>query len=67
MGRAVNLVVSCSNRKRYETAPGLAAHKLAGSDVRETPKDLEREAKNCTSGEVSCPGSLYGRTLVRRP
>jgi hypothetical protein len=33
MGRAVNLVVSCSNRKRYETAPGLAAHKLAGSDV----------------------------------
>lgn len=33
MGRAVNLVVSCTNRKRYETAPGLAAHELAGSDV----------------------------------
>ena len=33
MHRAVNLVLSCSNRKRYETAPGLAAHKLVGSDV----------------------------------
>ncbi len=31
---AVNLVVSCSNRKRYGTAPGLAAHELVGSDVR---------------------------------
>ena len=34
MGLAVNLVVSCSNRKRYGTAPGLAAHELVGSDVR---------------------------------
>ena len=33
MGRAVNLVVSCSNRKRHETAPGLAASELDGSDV----------------------------------
>lgn len=33
MGRAVNLVVSCTNRKRHGTAPGLAAHQLAGSDV----------------------------------
>lgn len=33
MGRAVNLVVSCTNRKRYEPASGLAAHRLAGSDV----------------------------------
>ncbi len=30
MGRAVNLVVSCSNRKRHETAPGLAAGELVG-------------------------------------
>lgn len=34
MGHAVNLVVSCSNRKRYETAPGLAVRDLVGSDVR---------------------------------
>ena len=34
MGRAVNLVVSCSNRKRYETAPGLAVRELVGSDAR---------------------------------
>ncbi|WP_348261784.1 hypothetical protein P8935_18515 [Telmatobacter sp. DSM 110680] len=34
MGRAVNLVVSCSSRKRYETAPGLAVRELVGSDVR---------------------------------
>jgi hypothetical protein len=34
MGHAVNLVVSCSNRKRYETAPGLAVRELVGSDVR---------------------------------
>jgi hypothetical protein len=33
LGLAVNLVVSCSNRKRYGTAPGLAAHELVGSDV----------------------------------
>ena len=33
MGRAVNLVVSCSNRKRHDPAPDLAAHKLGGSDV----------------------------------
>lgn len=33
MGRAVNLVVSCTNRKRYETASGLAAHQLVGADV----------------------------------
>ena len=33
MRRAVNLVVSCSNRKRYETASGLAAHQLVGADV----------------------------------
>jgi hypothetical protein len=33
LGVAVNLVVSCSNRKRFETAPGLAAHELGGSDV----------------------------------
>ena len=34
MGRAVNLVVSCTNRKRYEPASGLAAHRLHGPDVR---------------------------------
>jgi hypothetical protein len=34
LGHAVNLVVSCSNRKRYGTAPGLAAHELVGADVR---------------------------------
>ena len=33
MGRAVNLVVSCTSRKRYEAAPGLAAHRLVGTDV----------------------------------
>jgi hypothetical protein len=33
MGRAVNLVVSCSNRKRYETAPGLAAGALESGGV----------------------------------
>lgn len=34
MGRAINLVVSCTNRKRYEPASGLAAHRLVGADVR---------------------------------
>lgn len=33
MGRAVNLVVSCTNRKRYETAPGLSVRQLVGPDV----------------------------------
>jgi hypothetical protein len=33
MGQAVNLVVSCTNRKRYETALGLAAHQLVGADM----------------------------------
>ena len=33
MGRTVNLVVSCTNRKRYEAAPGLAAQSLVGTDV----------------------------------
>lgn len=33
MGRAINLVVSCTNRKRYEPVPGLAAHRLVGADV----------------------------------
>ena len=33
MGRAINLVVSCTNRKRYGTASGLAAHRLAGPDL----------------------------------
>jgi len=33
VGRAVNLVVSCTNRKRYEPASGLAAHRLGGADV----------------------------------
>ena len=33
MGRAVNLVVSCTNRKRFEPASGLAAHRLVGADV----------------------------------
>lgn len=33
MRRAINLVVSCTNRKRYETAPGLTARRLVGSDL----------------------------------
>lgn len=57
MGRAVNLVVSCSNRKRYETAPGLAARELVGSDVqtrlRAWRKRLEAvQAEKCPAKEL---------------
>jgi hypothetical protein len=33
LGRAVNLVVSCSNRKRYPAAAGLSTRELSGIDI----------------------------------
>ncbi len=33
MAYAVNLVVGCSNRKRYDVAPGLAARELRGDSI----------------------------------
>jgi len=58
MGRAVNLVVSCSNRKRYETSPRLAAHKLAGSDV-ETRLKTWRERLRTVPVESHPAQDLY--------
>jgi hypothetical protein len=61
MVRAVNLVVSCSNRKRHETAPGLTASELDGSDMQKrlriwmgrlrTAKAEEYPAENLYMGE----------------
>jgi len=61
MVRAVNLVVSCSNRKRHEIAPGLAASELDGSDMQtrlrtwmerlRTAKAEEYPAENLYMGE----------------
>jgi hypothetical protein len=61
MGCAVNLVVSCSNRKRQKTAPGLAASELDGSDMQKrlrtwmerlnTAKADEYPAENLYMGE----------------
>ncbi len=46
MGRAVNLVVSCTNRKRYETASGLAAHELVGADARARLQTWKKHLSN---------------------
>jgi len=58
MGRAVNLVVSCSNRKRYETAPGLSAHELAGPDV-QTRLRAWRTRLEAVQAEKYPAGELY--------
>ena len=58
MGHAVNLVVSCSNRKRYETAPGLAVTSWLDLTSK-TPADLEGTPKDCTGGESILPQDLY--------
>lgn len=52
MGRAVNLVVSCTNRKRYETASGLTAHRLVGTDVQARLKTWKERLS-------SAPGEKY--------
>ncbi len=58
MGRAINLVVSCTNRKRYEPAPGLAAHRLVGADM---PTRLKTwKDRLSTAGEEKHPAEdLY--------
>lgn len=33
MGCAVNLIVSCTSRKRYEVAPGLAVHEISAANL----------------------------------
>ena len=58
MGRAVNLVVSCSNRKRYETAPGLSAYELAGPDVRTRLRDWGKRLE-AVQAEKYPAGELY--------
>ena len=66
MGHAVNLVVSCSNRKRYETAPGLAAHELVGSDVRTRLQTWKKRLKDRKGRKISGRRTLYGGALVCR-
>jgi hypothetical protein len=58
MVHAVNLVVSCSNRKRYETAPGLAAHELVGFDV-QTRLDSWRKRLKTVKAEKYPAEDLY--------
>ena len=58
MGRAVNLVVSCTNRKRYEAAPGLAAHRLVGADVQARLR-IWKERLSATPDEKYPAEDLY--------
>jgi hypothetical protein len=70
MGLAVNLVVSCSNRKRYETAPeARRRRKLAGSGGEQRRLRAWRETPKTTvpGGQAPGPRPLHGGALVRRP
>ena len=77
MGHAVNLVVSCSNRKRYETAPGLAVRELVGSDVRARLQTWRERIRTAQAEEYPAtelyigehwsvvPGHSFGRIRSR--
>ncbi len=60
MGRAVNLVVSCSNRKRYETAPGLAASELDGSDMRKRLRTWKERLRTAQAKEYPAENLYMG-------
>lgn len=58
VGRAINLVVSCTSRKRYETAPGLRARTLDGHDLR-TRLESWKQRLNTTESEKYPAQDLY--------
>jgi hypothetical protein len=60
MGRAVNLVVSCSNRKRHETAPGLAASELDGSDVQKRLRTWKERLRTAQAKEYPAENLYMG-------
>jgi hypothetical protein len=60
MDRAVNLVVSCSNRKRHETAPGLAAGELDGTDMRKRLRTWMERLRTANAEEYPAENLYMG-------
>ena len=51
MGHAVNLIVSCTNRKRYDAAPGLRAQELDGNDIEKRLLNWKKRLRGARSDE----------------
>ena len=51
MARAVNLIVSCTNRKRFEVLPETAVHDVGGRDLETRLKLWKANLRNATAAE----------------
>lgn len=58
MGRVVNFVVSCTNRKRFEVSPETSVHKVGGEDLAERLTLWKRNLRTAASGEHRA-GDVY--------
>jgi hypothetical protein len=58
VARAVNLIVSCTNRKRYEVAPGMAVHELRGPDLQKRLQ-VWKERLRCVPAEEYPVDEVY--------
>ena len=60
MAHAVNLVVSCTNRKRYEMAPGLAVHEIDAANVNERIRAWKKRLSHVKSPEHPAQSMYMG-------